>query len=180
MLLDLRLSLVFFKLNGFFFLVMIFLLPRPLESAPPGIRKKIALQQKLSWGVEVGGGGNRSSLLFLPSPPPPPLPPYFIFASTKGCGQYSRRSIFGHDFFLVSFVVVLFVGQHDTFLTHDQVINEVTGDPQLILLSPWAHSLSVATLVVVSDGVDVWGCSKVFTSLICHLRSVSTPRQLLQ
>ncbi len=51
---------------------------------------------------------------------------------------------------------------------------------QPILVSPWAHSLSVATLVVVSD----WrgrhlGCSKIFISLIYHLYSVKMPGQVL-
>ncbi len=47
--------------------------------------------------------------------------------------------------------------------------------------SLWPPSLSVATLVVVSDGdVDVWGRSKVFVALICHLCSVSTLGQLLR
>ena len=45
-----------------------------------------------------------------------------------------------------------------------------------ILVSLWAHSLSVATLVVlVSDGVDVWVALRFFMSLIYHLHSVSTP-----
>ncbi len=34
--------------------------------------------------------------------------------------------------------------------------------------------------VLVGGGVDIWGCSKVFISLICHLRSVSTPGQGLE
>ncbi len=46
-----------------------------------------------------------------------------------------------------------------------------------MLVSLGASSLSVATPVVVSDGkgVDIWVAPKVFTSLICHLYSVSTP-----
>ena len=41
-------------------------------------------------------------------------------------------------------------------------------------------TLSVSTLVVVSDGGRDLGCSKVCISIICHLHSVSTPGQGLQ
>ncbi len=51
---------------------------------------------------------------------------------------------------------------------------------QQILASLGAHSLLVATLAVVSHGVQHSGCYKFFISLICHLHSVSVPRQLLE
>ncbi len=41
-------------------------------------------------------------------------------------------------------------------------------------------TLSVATLVVVCDGVRQLGCSKVFISLIYHSYSVSAPGQVLE
>ncbi len=49
--------------------------------------------------------------------------------------------------------------------------------PDQYLVSPGARAVSAATLVAVShdEGVDVWGRPKVFTSLICHLYSVTTP-----
>ncbi len=55
---------------------------------------------------------------------------------------------------------------------------EETSQPMLVSLG--AHSLSVATLVVVGDGGRHSGCYKVFVSLIYHLRSVSTPGQALE
>ncbi len=39
---------------------------------------------------------------------------------------------------------------------------------QPVLVSLGAHSLSVTTLVVVSDRVDIWVALKVFISLIYH------------
>ena len=58
-------------------------------------------------------------------------------------------------------------------------VPDMRSQPILALLG--AHSRSVATLAVVSDGRDRHlGCSKVFTSLICHLYSVSTTGQPLE
>ncbi len=51
---------------------------------------------------------------------------------------------------------------------------------QPILVSLGAHTLSVATLVVVSDGGRHLGCFKVFVSLIYRLYSVSMPGQVLE
>ncbi len=42
----------------------------------------------------------------------------------------------------------------------------VTTQPILVLITRGGGAIG---------GVDVWGCSKVFTSLICHLYGVSTP-----
>ncbi len=63
----------------------------------------------------------------------------------------------------------------------DVMIDNHLITTQPILVSLGAHSLSVATLVVVSDGRGRHlGCSMVFISLIYHLYSISTPGQVLE
>ena len=81
----------------------------------------------------------------------------------------------------------LVVGQTIEYHPMVLIYLQVTIENALLGSSPTnigiaRDKLSVASLVVVSDGVEHLGCSKVFISLslIYHLYSIRTPEQVLE